>query len=152
MPANYQLDLQNASGSRIGRSRNNGTTSETINITVATGTYYARVYPSGSANNATVCYTLKIATGTASFGGEEIMVNKRINIFPNPVRNVLTINIPDLDKTANIRIFDMYGKMLLVKNTTLATTAVNIAGLAAGHYIVKIRNNDKESVFKIVKH
>ena len=151
LPANYQLDLQNASGSRIGRSRNNGTTSETINITVAAGTYYARVYPSGSANNAASCYTLRIATGTASFGEEEIMVNKLINIFPNPVSNVLTINIPDLDKTANIRIFDMYGKLLLQQNTSLASTRLDVSALAAGSYMVKIRNNNKESVIKIIK-
>jgi hypothetical protein len=151
LPANYQLELQNASGSRIGRSRNNGTTSETININVAAGTYYARVYPSGSANNATNCYTLRIATGTASFGEEEIMVNKDINIFPNPVGNVLTINIPDLEKNATISIFDMYGKLLLQQNSILSSTRINVSALAAGTYMVKIRNNDKESVIKIIK-
>jgi hypothetical protein len=151
LPANYQLDLQNASGTRIGRSRNNGTNNETINITVAAGTYYARVYPSGSANNATNCYTLRIATGTASFGEEGIMVKNRINVFPNPVGNVLTINIPDLDKTATITIFDMYGKLLLQQNTSQATTRLDVSALAAGAYMVKIRNNDKESVLRIIK-
>lgn len=151
LPANYQLDLQNASGGRIGRSRNNGTASETINITVAAGTYYARVYPSGSANNATNCYTLRIATGTASFGGEGIMVNNRVNVFPNPVGDVLTINIPELDKSAIITIFDMYGKLLKQESTNLSSTRMDVSGLAAGAYMVKIRNNKTESVIKIIK-
>ncbi len=151
LPANYQLDLLNAGGSRIGRSTNNGTANETINITVATGDYFARVYPKGNASNAFLCYTLRVTTGTASFGDGGVIVDNRISVFPNPVNNVLTINIPDLDKTADIRIFDMYGKLLLQQNTNLASTRLNVSLLVAGTYMVKIRNNNKESIIKIVK-
>ncbi len=151
LPANYQLDLLNAGGSRIGRSANNGTANETINITVAAGDYFARVYPKGNASNASLCYTLQVTTGTASFGEGEIIVDNKISVFPNPVNNVLTINIPDLDKTADIRIFDMYGKLLLQQNTNLASTRLNVSSLTAGTYMVKVRNNNKESIIKIVK-
>ena len=151
LPANYQLDLQNADGSRIGRSTNNGTANETINITVAAGDYFARVYPKGNASNASLCYTLQVTTGTASFGGGEIVVDNKISVFPNPVNKTLTVNIPGMVRNAEIRVFDMYGKLLIQQNTDQAKTSLNVSALAAGYYLVKIRNNEKESVIKIIK-
>ena len=152
LPANYQLDLQNAGGTRIGRSRNGGTANETINLTVTAGTYYARVYPSGSANNATNCYTLKITTGTASFGGdEEIITDSKINIFPNPASSTLTVNIPQIKGNAVIMVFDLQGKLLLQQSSTQLRTVLKVKDLASGFYLVKVSNGGKESSFKILK-
>ncbi len=151
LPANYQLDLLNTGGSRIGRSNNNGTADETINITVAAGDYFARVYPKGNASNASLCYTLKVTTGTASFGEEEIIVDSKINVFPNPVSKTAIVSIPDLQGQADIRVFDMYGRMLLQVKSNQAVTRLNIAALAPGVYLVRIRNNGKESSVKMIK-
>src|SRR4029078_2166815 len=61
LPANYQLDLLNSSGAVLQSSTNNSTADETINTTVAAGTYYARVYPANNgATNASICYTLRV--------------------------------------------------------------------------------------------
>ncbi len=151
LPANYQLDLLNTGGSRIGRSTNNGTANETINITVAAGEYFARVYPKGNASNASLCYTLKVTTGTASFGEGEIIVDSKINVFPNPVNKTAIVSIPDIQGQADIRVFDMYGRMLLQKNSSQAITQLDVSALASGVYLIKIKNNGRESSIKIVK-
>ena len=58
LPADYQLALLNSTGGLIQSSTNNGTANETINRTVAAGTYYARIYPKNNgAFNAGNCYT-----------------------------------------------------------------------------------------------
>ena len=151
LPANYDLKLYNSAGSKIAESKKNGTNNETINITVTAGTYYALVTPKGNANNATLCYTLHIATGTATFNESEDIVVDRINVFPNPVSNSITINIPDIRGYADIRIFDVHGKLLMQRNSDQAVTQLNVADLAAGFYQVKIRINGKESNFKVIK-
>ena len=151
LPANYQLDLQDAGGSRIGRSANNGTANEIINITVAAGDYYARVYPKGNANNATLCYTLMVTPGTASFGEEGLIVEKRINVFPNPVSKTVTVSIPGLQGQAAIRVFDMYGRMLIQKNSNQEYTRFDMSSLARGIYLIKIKMEGKESNIKIIK-
>jgi hypothetical protein len=151
LPANYQLDLLNAGGVRIGRSNNNGTSNETINITVAAGDYFARVYPKGNANSASLCYTLRIITGTASFGDGEMIVDNRINVFPNPVSKTVTVNIPDIQGQADIRVFDVYGRMLLNKNSSQSNTRLDVSSLPPGIYLVKVMNDGKESILKIVK-
>jgi len=69
--------------------QNNGTQNETININVAAGNYYAKVFPKGNANNATSCYTLRVQTGTAT----DVLVNPyfTLNLFPNPAGNQLNV-------------------------------------------------------------
>lgn len=75
---------------------NSGTTSETISRTVTAGTYYAEVYPSNTNQwNATSCYTLRVALGTASREEDLITVNK-ISVFPNPVTNSVNVRIPGI--------------------------------------------------------
>jgi hypothetical protein len=144
LPANYNLDLQNASGTRIGRSNNNGTTNEIINATVAAGTYYARVYPSGSANNATLCYTLKIATGTASrfeflkFSTDTISMD----VYPNPANQILNISISGYDQEKIIGIFDLTGKLVMTEKVMLNNAALPISTLPGGLYLIKVTARD----------
>src|SRR6185436_3646575 len=66
LPGNYDLVLLNSSGTQIGISKNKGTKNEWISLNVAAGIYYAKVYPTGNANSATSCYTLRVQTVTAT--------------------------------------------------------------------------------------
>ena len=66
LPANYNLALFNSSGVQIGISQNKGSKNESISLIVEPGVYYAKVYPTGNANSATSCYTLRVQTITAT--------------------------------------------------------------------------------------
>jgi len=66
LPANYDLAVFNSSGTQIGISKNRGSKNESISLIVDAGTYYAKVFPSGNANNSTSCYTLRVQTITAT--------------------------------------------------------------------------------------
>jgi|CXWL01.1.fsa_nt_gi hypothetical protein len=150
LPGDYDLKLLNSAGTQVAISQAGGTTSETISYTAAAGTYYAQVFGYNGANSATVCYTLKVQLGTASRENELIAGNK-VSVFPNPVSKVATISIPGINGTADIRVFDMYGKMVMQQTTSRMNTQLDVMALSSGVYMVKVINDGKESTMKIVK-
>lgn len=66
LPANYDLAVFNSSGAQIGISKNKGPKNESVSLMVEAGIYYVKVFPAGNANSATSCYTLRVATVTAT--------------------------------------------------------------------------------------
>jgi hypothetical protein len=107
-------------------------------------------YPKGNASNTSLCYTLRVATGTATFE-EDLIVDSRINVFPNPVSKTVTVNIRGIDGQADIRVFDMYGRMVVQKNSSQAATRLDVSALASGIYIIKVKIAGKESNIKMIK-
>lgn len=150
LPADYDLKLLNSAGTQLNISQAGGTTSESISTTVTPGTYYAQVFGFNGANNATSCYTLRVALGTAS---KEVVpvTNDKIEAYPNPATNVVNVNVPGIKGSATIRLFDVYGKMVMQQTTTKIASQLDIAKLPAGVYMIRVLNNGKESTVKIVK-
>lgn len=137
LPGDYDLRLYNSAGTQLASSVLGGTSSETINRTMTAGTYYVRVEGYSGANSSTVCYTLKVALGTAS---RELIT--KVQVFPNPTPGHLNIQIPGNDGKAEIRITDIYGRTVMQQSSV--NTRMNIARLAAGVYIVSVRRNGEE--------
>jgi hypothetical protein len=139
LPSNYQLSLLNNSGTQLALSQNTGTTSEAINnFTVAAGTYYARVFPKGNSFNTSNCYTLKVQTVSATKGDPELLTLKSgINIFPNPVKDVLRITINRNSEFVLIDVFDIYGRKMITKLAT-QSTGIDMSKLTSGIYFVKV--------------
>jgi hypothetical protein len=149
LPADYDLRLYR-NGTVVASSSNGSTTSETINYTASPNTYYARVVGWNGAFNATSCYTLKVQLGTAS-REEELIFGNKFTVFPNPVTDKLNIKIDDLRGIAEIRVFDINGKLLLQQRSTSINTQLDVSKLATGMYIIKVMNDGKESAMKVVK-
>ena len=159
LPANYNLTLYNGSQSQVAISQNSGTTSETINYTAAAGTYYVLV--SGANNNisdANNCYTLNVTTGTASrtFITRKQMTDmngseKIVEVYPNPVKSTLNINLSGYDGNSELRVYDILGRMVLQQAVPNGRTTLNIARLTTGVYMVKIRSKEEETVVKVIK-
>lgn len=159
LPANYQLALQNSSGTVLQSSTKSGTNNETINRTVTVGTYYVRVYPSNNNSwNATNCYTLKVQTGTAGRGegGDEILfANNWISIFPNPVGYTANLRFnSDVARNAVISVINQAGNVVLSKNMQVNEgenlRQLNVSILANGMYFIKIQNGPDVQMAKIV--
>ncbi|MGZ5287648.1 MAG: T9SS type A sorting domain-containing protein, partial [Flavisolibacter sp.] len=145
LPADYDIRIYRSNGSQVASSSRNGTNSETINYTAAAGTYYARIYGYRNANHATSCYTLRVATGTASREEEYIVHPKqKVNIYPNPVKGTVNIQIEDNKDKAEIRLFDMYGRLVMQQLSSNENTRLNVSKLAPGVYLVKILRDDVE--------
>ncbi len=149
LPADYDLRLYR-NNSNVASSSNGGTTSETINYTATANTYYARVVGWSGAFNATSCYTLKVQLGTAS-KQEDLITSENITVFPNPVLDKVTVRIKDLEGSAAIRVFDMYGRMVMQQSSSQPLTQLDVSKLSSGIYLIKVMNGGKESTMKIVK-
>jgi hypothetical protein len=141
LPADYDLKLLNSAGAQLAISSNARKNNETINYTASAGTYYAQVFGFKNANNATSCYTLKVALGTASKGGDLItgyVGKKGVTVFPNPAQDKLNINTSGYQGVSEIRIFNVNSQRVITQRTAQTTTALDISKLAKGIYLVKI--------------
>jgi hypothetical protein len=159
LPTNYQLSLLNSAGGIIQSSTSGGSNSETINATVAAGTYYARVYPfKNNFWNANNCYTLRVQTGTASkmVNPELVRVTEnKFSVFPNPAGFDANLAFNSkVNGTSVITVINQLGSVVLRR-----TIAVNegdnikkldISSLASGVYYIKIQNGDAMQTAKIV--
>lgn len=144
LPANFNLRLVNSAGTILATSANTGTTSETINYTATSATtYFARVYPTNTSTfNATSCYTLRVALGTATKGAESF-TEQITEVFPNPAQNLIKVNIKGLTGTTQIQVANMSGNTLLRHTTSQSNTSLNLANLPAGVYMINTIQNGK---------
>ena len=152
LPANYNLKLLNSAGTQVAISQKTGTTNESISYTAAIGTYYAQVYGSGTVNNATRCYTLKVALGTAAKDGQLILHDKWLEVYPNPAQDKLNINLTGFDAVSAIKVFDVNGKAVISQGKGSIQSQMNISKLLKGIYLVKVFTTNGEVLnAKIVK-
>ena len=145
LPANYNLRLVNSAGTVLVTSSNTGTTNETINYTAAAGVYYARVYGTNSSTfNATTCYTLKVALGTATKPADYVLGNPAsLEVFPNPVQQLLNINLKGFEGTTTIQLYNITGTQVMSKKSNQAKEQLNVSTLPSGIYLIKVMNRDK---------
>ncbi len=144
LPFDYDIRLYSSNGTtQLAISQNGSTTSETITRTYTAGTYYVRVYGFNGANSATVCYTLRVALGTATIPDMIVTTAKvKMDLFPNPADQVLNVNITGYDQEKLIEIYDINGKKVMTETVTQNNSTLRIANLAKGIYLLKV--SDKE--------
>ena len=92
-------------------------------------------------------------------------LNDEIQIYPNPARDLLYVNIGNIDlfdpDINNITVSDLLGKILISQSidfnsNNLASdyeTAIDVSGLPAGTFIIRVRAGMqfKTGIFIIIK-
>jgi hypothetical protein len=154
LPADYDLRLLNSAGTQVAISQNGSTTGETINYTAAAGTYYAQVYGYNNANNATSCYTLKVALGTATRVNETPLFSSKkvLSVYPNPVQNKLFINLTGYKGVSEISLYDINGKKVNAGRTAETNSQMDIGKLSKGMYLLKVVTASGETLnTKVIK-
>ena len=74
--------------------------------------------------------------------------NTTISIYPNPVKNVLTVEGEDI---TSVKIIDINGKTVKVLNSTSAKKIINVEDLIQGIYFVKLNTTEGIKVSKLIK-
>jgi hypothetical protein len=166
LPADYNVRLRNTAGTQVAIGQRTGTRSESFTYTAAIGTYYVEVYGvNAAANNATSCYTLRVALGTAARNitpartngdlaveaGEVTMESdaaQSVELFPNPVSNELQVKLIAIGGQTLIEVFDLTGKKVASKTTNtntgnVNTTTIDMSKNTKGIYLVRITNNNQ---------
>jgi hypothetical protein len=94
---------------------------------------------------------------TKSFKTFALGVNQAINkgfklvVYPNPVKNILGIDITGMSGEGQITITDLAGKTVKSITTNTAKTSVDISAFAPGSYIIKYADQEHKEIIKISK-
>ena len=82
-------------------------------------------------------------------GNEELLDAEAVKVYPNPARDFVFIEMPFSDQW-QIQVIDAMGKEMLREKTDNNFLQVNLTGLAAGVYYVKVHHQRKGMAIKRV--
>lgn len=84
---------------------------------------------------------------------EEIVENKDIKVFPNPVKSSLTIQITGYDDNLKKEavVFDLSGNKLKQENVLYPESSIYMGDLREGIYFLMVTIGNEVSQFKIIK-
>lgn len=77
---------------------------------------------------------------TACTSVNEQSANGGINIYHDPANDLIIINIPGIQNSTCLNIFDISGRKILQKNISAANVSVDIKNFAGGIYFVELVN------------
>ncbi|MGQ7944308.1 CBM96 family carbohydrate-binding protein [Flavobacterium sp. WC2509] len=78
--------------------------------------------------------------------------NTTVQMYPNPVKDILHIDFAGYTGDTEGYVFDMQGRMILNKKMNESDTTIDVSKLSAGTYVVKINAGSEEIITKkIVK-
>ncbi|MDB9805945.1 T9SS type A sorting domain-containing protein [Crocinitomicaceae bacterium] len=119
-----------------------GATAQSFTAT-ANGSYSVIVMD-GTCSDTSICITLAIQ------GLDENTLLNSIEVYPNPVVDVLTINNTS-NTTVSFDILDINGKVISTTNTFTNSTSVSTSNWNKGVYFVRFTSESATAVVKIVK-
>ena len=86
-----------------------------------------------------------------TLSGDEVKNATTIEIFPNPAKAILQINLPESTQNATITLGSMFGKTIKIYTTTTSAQRIDVSQLAAGMYLLSIDTNGETITKKIIK-
>ena len=79
-------------------------------------------------------------------------MGSEFKIFPNPAKNLLFINFPENVNSAEIKVFDVLGKLVINMTIYQNNKVLNLEALSKGIYIARLKgDNKKTNTFKLIK-
>jgi hypothetical protein len=91
-----------------------------------------------------------LVTGLSSLGTEEVVYTNRLTLFPSPNQGVFTVN--STHPLSAMIVVDETGRMIYSDNHPGMSNQINLAGIAKGVYLFKVRfaDNDKDYTQKFI--
>lgn len=138
-----------------------GVTFTTIGSIAAKNTTTTNTYsiPDGKPINGVVNYRLRSIDRDGSFRySKRLTVNSRLigtlTIYPNPATKILSITHDRAGNNATIEVAGIDDKKMITQKMMPNTTqsSIDVSKLAAGVYILIIRNEKENSTIKFIKH
>jgi pimeloyl-ACP methyl ester carboxylesterase len=87
----------------------------------------------------------------ASLNTNENIYNDTIAIYPNPVKNELTIKIPGEACNGKYTVSNLYGQIVQQNKTINCKTSINVSALAKGVYVLTYSNDLKQQTTTFLK-
>jgi len=106
-------------------------------------------------NNATGCDSPEEVQDSCEANGvniDEQFIADKLVIYPNPSSTQITLELPTTpQKNTILTIYNLNGQQLITQPITEPQTVVDIDGLPSGVYFVKVVDDEKVMVGKMVK-
>jgi DUF971 family protein len=74
-----------------------------------------------------------------------------LEVYPNPVKNILTIRLSIAIPSANISITDINGRLIRTQKIENEITNIDVSALSTGLYLLKYFDDNHSSVSKFIK-
>ena len=104
-------------------------------------TYHCSPHPDSMYGTVTV-------TATAGISENRLL---NFSMYPNPVSDLLNIQLPSASNKAEVVIFDYTGRLVKSKIITLNDGGINVNNLSNGLYLIRVSSNTKVGVQKFIK-
>jgi hypothetical protein len=131
-----------------------GNSFKIFNATTITGNF-ASIVPAtpgtGLSWDISLLKTNGVLKVSSSLGVNTIMKDSEINIFPNPVKNSFTIDLPNELLGATIELYNSLGIKLMTIKTSKEQVVVDIKNFSAGIYVVKLSKEGFSFSERIIK-
>lgn len=106
---------------------------------------YAVIVTDGACSDTSDCITL---LGTSGINENSILT--AVNVYPNPVNDVLTINNSS-ENTLSYTILDVNGKVMTETTPLVSSTTVSTTNWNQGVYFVRFSSENGEAVLRVIK-
>ncbi|MGB3607726.1 MAG: S8 family peptidase [Psychroserpens sp.] len=73
------------------------------------------------------------------------------NVYPNPVRNTLMVQIPENSGQAHMQVYDILGQIILKQTLTSTENTVDFSKMTSGLYIIILQSGQTQKTFKLIK-
>ena len=149
--AEYVIDM-NPSNPTISGTPNNASTYNATGLTAAT-TYYAHVLDSCGVGSLSAWVTIPIVTLSTTGLNNVAPADFSVNVFPNPVKDELTVKIGGATNEGKISLMDISGKLMKTIATDASGNTLNISmsGMPAGIYLIRYVDAGHTQTIKITK-
>ena len=104
-------------------------------------------------------YRLKMIDADGQFQYSKIIAvrlndSRDLQVFPNPARNTLYVQVSGNDPNSILRISDAYGRVLKEQKLALSgtvSTTIDVSALPSGIYYLTVKDSSKTRKYKIMK-
>ncbi len=135
-----------------GLAQSSGATSLAFTRTLSAGTYYLEIYSTPTTTSYLYPYKF-ILNSTPSVGIEEVNLENQITVYPNPVKDKLTINTTFSNyNNSYYSLVNILGESLISsKRLTSDPFIIDTSELSSGIYFIQFVNDNKVAVKKFTK-
>jgi hypothetical protein len=111
---------------------------------ITNGTTYYAVSSAGTCNSAALAVTAVVTLSVDGFD------NANFKYYPNPVTDVLTVSYSNT--ISEVVVHNLLGQQVLISKPNATQTQVDLSGLNAGTYMIKITSEELVKTIKVVKN
>jgi len=119
----------------------------TISNSVQGTTYYVNFgHYNGTSDQPEGLVSIEVTTTALGIDGNEF---KNFIAYPNPVKNIL--NLSYTQNITGVEVYNLLGQQVIVKAIDANQSQIDMSGLSAGSYLVKVMADNAVKTIKVIK-